>query len=1265
VDEAVHDSQPSDAGCMPGTRVGVLSKFVEWVKTDPKSILWLAGMAGTGKSSIALTLCRMLQEDPDVLLGGTFFCSRTANEEGRADVRRIIPTLSALLADVSPKFAAELAAELKPGAGAAVRKPASEQIGPLLQHPLAALASESRPIVFVIDALDECSDEREMSALLKAIAGFKCTANVKFVLTSRPETHILGNPITDQALNEILHLHTIGSDEVLEDIRMYINNMFTQHPLPGAEPWYSDADVFALANLANGLFIFASTAIEYILDTASVDHRKDRLRTTLSAMKNSKVATGPLDKIYEFVITRASNATKVEPHELAQTRQVLSCILVARMPLSLSALAELLDAKIDVIRASLHRLRAVVHVPDELDQPGLRVLHASFGDYLFERASVGIRVSRENGEETMARNCLRVLSKRLHFNVSQSRSSYLPNSSSKPDFIPLALEYACLQWIYHVSSSSKPTSFDESMTDTFTPRLLFWLEIMSVLGHIWQATAMLMLAAATVRFPFRLGNKANTYSIKVRSADLSQFFRDANFFVASSREAIERSAPHIYLSALPLAAKDSLVYQTFIPICKGIISVETHGIDRHGGRLAMTLSGHEAAVTSAEYSPDGSLICSSSLDGTVRVWDPRTGDERMSPLRSGDGEVHSVAFAPDSCRIASGTELGVVCVWNICDNQTNPRRLVGHSGPVSAVVFSPDGALIASASADTTVRLWSADTGEVLKVLINHTMKVSAIAFSPGGTVLASGSEDKSLRMWHVETGEPALAPIDISRGVRGISFSPDGTTIAASYFSERIRLWNAQTGMSIASLEGHLDTATCVRFAPNGESIVACGDGMIAVYSQQRDTFDYSSVVIRDDPLWVNTVAYSPDGLYIVSASDDSNVHVWNIGINLEAIAPLQAHEGSVSSVSISPNGAAIISSSVDMSVCVWDVHTGLQILPPLLGHVDAVDSVTISLDGRFIASGSLDSTVRLWDARTGAPVGLPLLGHAMSVNTVSFSPDSRLLASASNDKTIRIWDVATGQLAIGVLHCKHSLMVFAFSSDGLLLAAGGRGGSISLWNAGTGLPACSPLEARDSTVLAISFSPDSRHIASGDGSSVIRVWDIDTRQQASILKGHTRPVYSVAYSSDSRFIVSGSADTTIRLWDSVTGSCLSQIYRHGHSPVARSILFTPDCRFIVAGLANTTICVWDVAEVLGTEGSRSIFDPIEALAFTEIIDEWLVGPSGELLLWVPSDYLTYLQAPVCKTLIARHRVVITSDPSGLHAGEDWIKCWGSTTML
>ena len=282
----------------------MLCKFVEWVKNDPKSIFWLAGMADTGKTSIAVSLCRMLQEDPDVLLAGAFFFSRTASNEARSDARRIIPTLAAFLADQSPSFASELSAELKPSSGAAAHKPTSEQIGPMLQRPLAALVSETRPIVFVIDALDECSNEREMSTMLTAIANFTCPARVKFILTSRPETHILGSPISDRSQNEILQLHMIGQEEVTEDIRLCTERKFEQHPLadPDLEAWYSQADIHALASLTNGLFIFASTAVTYILDTDAAEDRSARVETVLSTMKNSKGATGPLDKVYESLL---------------------------------------------------------------------------------------------------------------------------------------------------------------------------------------------------------------------------------------------------------------------------------------------------------------------------------------------------------------------------------------------------------------------------------------------------------------------------------------------------------------------------------------------------------------------------------------------------------------------------------------------------------------------------------------------------------------------------------------------------------------------------------------------------------------------------------------------------------------------------------------------------------------------------------------------------------------------------------------------------
>jgi len=492
---ALHETQPEEAGCLPGTRVHVLSMFMEWARNDPIRIFWLAGLAGTGKTSIAITLCRMLQDEPDIVLGGTFFCSRTANVTELTDARCILPTLAASLAGVSHVFAVTLAAALNKDSLAA-SKPISAQMNTLLQQPLSALSQSSPSIVFVVDAIDECSDENEVKKLLVAISTLACDANVKFIITSRPETHINASPISRIDRSSILRLHTIDIDEVTEDIRLYIHDAFSKQPLEKA--WYTDSEVDLLTDLADGLFIFASTVIAYVLDSESVDDRAARLRTALFAMKASMVATGPLDAIYEFVLTRASSTAKVEPAELETTQKVLACILTAEAPLSITALANIIAENPDVLRASLRRLRAVVHVPDEAEELSLHAVHASFGDYLFERAADNLLIPSLLGDELLARGCLRIMREHLHFNVSQCYSSHELNPPAHSSTVPLSLEYACLEWAYHLVALEQPNDIEEELNDMFRSHFLFWLEVICILNEVQRAEAMLNLAASTV-----------------------------------------------------------------------------------------------------------------------------------------------------------------------------------------------------------------------------------------------------------------------------------------------------------------------------------------------------------------------------------------------------------------------------------------------------------------------------------------------------------------------------------------------------------------------------------------------------------------------------------------------------------------------------------------------------------------------------------------------------------------------------------------------
>jgi len=498
---------------MAGTRVVVLSKFVAWVKNDPLSIFWLAGMAGTGKTSIAVSLCCMLHDDPAIVFGGGYFCSRSAGSIARTDVRRILPTLAGILAGQSQEFAEALAAELEKDRNLG-HKPVTKQIGPLLNRPLAALTPSFRPLVFIIDALDECSNERELAELLRLLTDFECDVKVKFILTSRPELHIRGTPISNPEHNTILQLHTINMEEVTSDIRFYVSGTLkaaAQHA-----SWYTDHDVEMLVKLSGGLFIFASTALKYVLNCDQDEDHQDRFRKATSTIAESTPATSAIDKIYELVLMDASHSDTVDNDELKRMKHILACILTARAPLSVTALAALVNLTSGRLRGSLARLHSLVYLPADDGTPGLRTLHASFGDYLFKRGPQNISIAVTLGHDILARGCLHRLSQNdLCFNISRSRSSFEPNPETGPE-LALSMTYACLHWAHHIDAASERAAFDEEIGRVIQSKFLFWLEVLSVLGKIGLASGLLRIAGSTVSRSTR-GTKPNAYCTPGRS----------------------------------------------------------------------------------------------------------------------------------------------------------------------------------------------------------------------------------------------------------------------------------------------------------------------------------------------------------------------------------------------------------------------------------------------------------------------------------------------------------------------------------------------------------------------------------------------------------------------------------------------------------------------------------------------------------------------------------------------------------------------------
>jgi len=477
-------------------------------------------MAGTGKTSISKTVCKRANANPRITLGGSFFCSRSTGLAAQRDIRCVIPTISQLLALQSAEFRLALAETVEPGIQ---YKEASVQVEQLLYTPLSALKDSQKPILFVIDALDECGGETSdgmlddanchtvVSSMLEALVNLTQSNSrlaVKFLVTSRPETQIRDTPISNDKLSRILRLHTIDIAEVDADIRRYIVQTLDVKlsSKPKLRAGISTDEIEDLVRLCDGLFIVAATALKHTMG-AGADAAVAKFKRLLNASRDnlSLPAATPLDNMYALILHEAASVDGSEAADLPALLRLLAALLAARMKLSIEALSDLLGVETYDVRASLSRLHSVVHVPEEDDVPGLRTVHASFGDYLHGRAASHLRFTRTFGQAVLAHGCLDVMGGHLHFNISHSPSSFHSNTPTRPDEITLALEYACLHWAHHVvacearnETVSDVPSLHIEISQKFRPNFLFWLEVLSVLGKIRLATGLLSIASAVV-----------------------------------------------------------------------------------------------------------------------------------------------------------------------------------------------------------------------------------------------------------------------------------------------------------------------------------------------------------------------------------------------------------------------------------------------------------------------------------------------------------------------------------------------------------------------------------------------------------------------------------------------------------------------------------------------------------------------------------------------------------------------------------------------
>ncbi|KAJ7814651.1 hypothetical protein B0H13DRAFT_455612 [Mycena leptocephala] len=491
------DSVGHSGECMPGTRVNVLAALITWA-TDPQSpaIYMLTGMAGSGKSAITRSFCRLLDEQS--LLGASFFCSRAS--ETRSNAGAIIPSLAFHLAWHSEPYARALIAAIKANPGVTFNlRTADFQFATLLLHPSQALSQTAPWLVVVIDALDECSSIHATRALLNALIPSN-EVRLKFFITSRPEPHV-ETAFQSQVVMRRLRLHDVERDIVTADIAKYLRrNLRDLASRTATQLWPSTTDLENLVQQTGDLFIFAFTTIQY-LSGRSLSHEEvqRRLHNILHDRGSStRIQTTGIDALYSQIVDNAWNG--IELDEKIARQNVLTTIICLREPLSFSAMSGLLAEDPEKLKLLLDNFHSVIDVPASLEAPVL-VFHASFPDYMTDKHRSGENTLNIPAYHAMlALQCIQSMNSSLHQNLcglTYADSIDMVSEDTVNQSIPPHLRYASMHWGTHLSIIPVGAATESLISELqlwSTKHLLHWLECLSIIGNLHLAVDCLQKA---------------------------------------------------------------------------------------------------------------------------------------------------------------------------------------------------------------------------------------------------------------------------------------------------------------------------------------------------------------------------------------------------------------------------------------------------------------------------------------------------------------------------------------------------------------------------------------------------------------------------------------------------------------------------------------------------------------------------------------------------------------------------------------------------
>lgn len=355
-------------------------------------------------------------------------------------------------------------------------------------------------------------------------------------------------------------------------------------------------------------------------------------------------------------------------------------------------------------------------------------------------------------------------------------------------------------------------------------------------------------------------------------------------------------------------------------------------------------------VQSVAFAPDGNVALTGAAESnTALVWD-------VAALRS-----HRAMLEKE----------GVVLRERKLPAQLHPA--LRHPQSVTAVSFiPPDGKKILTACDDGYVRVWQRAPGPAIRILEhnpknsghkNREYVISSTAIDASGRLGATAGRDGIVRLWNVESAERDGGTLNCSNPVMTVAFTPDGKSIVSGAKDGRIQIWDRGTRREVGDPMNHADGLSGMSLSANGELIFSGGSGLAQRWN--LSTRAIISSAFRHGTANISlATAISPDSRRFLTTGEDGQAKLW--ASDGELICTLD-HENQVRGGAFSQNGKWVITASDDGTARVWDSVSGLPLMT--LTHRSEVFSATFAANHRAMTCSR--EGAQIWDIPLQRRVG------------------------------------------------------------------------------------------------------------------------------------------------------------------------------------------------------------------------------------------------------------------------------------------------------